>query len=261
MIFSFLFTKSYANDDLVFDDNLKTIKELKESIEKLDNDRKELFNEKLDLNSNDLLMSYFRTDLSKQELLLLENIIDDYNKNKKFLESELNLKAKNLEDTTEIKSNLMDVKKNLYKQMTPFIKISHYNDYLSYIKTDTHYYSEKTEIYSDILKKQELVNTKLVLIEDRIREYRVNLEDTLNQIIYQKIEEKISSIENNPNFEKLDNDLKIEILNKTLDRLNSDLEKSLLLSDKASKQKVNIYQIVIKKIIELREEYIKKWEL
>ena len=25
MIFSFLFTKSYANDDLVFDDNLKTI--------------------------------------------------------------------------------------------------------------------------------------------------------------------------------------------------------------------------------------------
>lgn len=258
---SFIFlAKSYANDDLVFNDNFKTIKELKHNIEELNIDRTNLFNQKLDLNSDDELMSYFRTDLSKNEFSILESIIDDYNKTKKFLELELDQKAKNLEDTNKIKDDLIQVKKNLYKQMTPFIKISYYQDYLEYIKSDTKYYSEKTKIYSDILKKQEIVNNKLWVIEDRIREHKISLQDTLNEIIYKKIWEKIKNIENNPSFKNLANEQKVNILEKTLDRLNDDLEKSLLMSDSKSIKKADIYKIVIQELIELRNSYIKKWE-
>lgn len=259
-MFLILLSKSYANDDLVFDDNLKTIKELKHNIEELNINRSNLFNQKLDLNSNDELMSYFRTDLTRDELIILESIIDDYNKTKSFLEYELNQKSKRLEDTDNIKEDLIQVKKNLYQQMTPFIKISHYQDYLDYIRSDTQYFSQKTKIYSDILKKQEIVNSKLWVIEDRIREHKISLQDTLNEIIYKKIGEKIRNIENNPNFKNLDNNKKISILEKTLDRLNSDLEKSLLMSDSKSVKKSDIYKIVIQELIDLRNSYIKKWE-
>ncbi len=254
LILSIFSANSYANDELVINnDNLKTIKELKYNIDRLDEDRRNLFSKKIDLNSSNELISFFRTDLWEQDLSILKNIIWEYNKNKVVLEQKLNRLTIEMQSTTDIKKELLEVKKNLYKQMTPFINVWNYNAYLSYIKNDTDFYSQRTEIYSEILKKQEIVNTKIWTIEDRIREHRNNLESSLHQIISQKVQEKVTNIENNISFKSLEDTKKIEILDKTISRLNTDIKESV---DNSSK-KLEIYKITIEKLEDLKNKFKK----
>jgi len=72
------------------------------------------------------LKSYFREDLTLIDLENMRIIIDQYNKNKLNLELKLQEKSKQLIDTSDIKKNLLEEKKELYKKLTSFIKTSEY---------------------------------------------------------------------------------------------------------------------------------------
>lgn len=253
-------TESYAND-LVFDDESKTIRELKENIEELDKNKDELIIKSKDFSPDSLLKSYFRDDLNSKDLTNLKVIIDDYNKDRRRLELELNKLSKELKTTTNIKIKLLEEKKDLYKRLTPFIKVDNYKDYLKYIKADTSLYSEKKEIDSDIIRKQEIINNKVEVLEERIKRHKSYLEDNLRMLVEKKLEEKISQLSENPWFASLTTENKIKVLNKTILKIQwridtikeiNTITESWIYSWSSNEKKIEIYNITLEKLREFK---------
>lgn len=252
----FILSKSYAND-LDISDSTKTIRELKENIEWLDKAKNELYIKLKDFAPDQKLKSYFREDLSITDLESLKQIIDEYNKNKSILDINLLNNSKQLLDTSDIRVKLLEEKKELYKKITSFIKSEYYQDYLEYIKSDTTIYSERKEIDSDIYRKQEIINNKVIILEEKIKEHKSYLEDSLQKLVEEKMEEKISFLSQNESFSKLSTDEKINILNKTISKLqllienlnlenyNSDLWNFIKSNNN---KKIEIYKIVLLKL-------------
>ena len=258
-----LFTKSFAND-LDFIDEWKTIRELKENIENLDKNKIDL-DLKIDSFATELyLIDYLKENLTYADFENLKNIISDYNKDRYRLEKIFNDKSINLKDTKKTKIKLLEVKKELYKNMTPYIKQENYSDYLEYIKSDTSLYSEQKELDSDILRKQEILNNKVETLEKRIVRHKEYIENNLILLVEKKIEEKIFNLNENKDFLALNNDNKINILNKTILKIESritelkeieyiDSVNLYLIS--SNEKKIEIYNIALEKLEVFMKEY------
>ncbi len=255
VILFFSFTKSYA-DDLVFSDSSKTIRELKESIES-DKIKSDFYIKLKDFSPDQKLNSFFREDLENQDINNVKSIIEQYNKNKSILEWELLNKSKQLLDTSNIKVKLLEEKKKLYIDLTKYIKIDQYQNYLDYIKSNT-------AIDSNIYRKQELVNTKVTILEEKIKEYNDNLDDSLQKLVENKMDEKVYFLSQNSSFSNLDNNEKIKILDKSIQKIywliekmksdNLDLDTSNFVKANNIK-KMEIYNIVLKKLESFKNTY------
>lgn len=251
-----LSTKSYA-DDLVISDTTKTIRELKENIEWLDKAKEDLYIKLKDFAPDQKLKSYFKEDLNLVDLENLRITIDEYNKNKNILERELQEKSKQILDTTEIRKELLEEKKELYKNLTKYIKVDQYENYKEYIKSDTAIYSERKEIDSDIYRKQELINTKVNILEEKIKEHRTYLEESLQRLVEWKMDEKLEFLSKNKNFANLKNEEKVLVIDKTIIKTqtlitefqNEDLVTS---SNLNNTKKIEIYNIVLNKLKEFQ---------
>lgn len=257
VVFIMFFTTKSNAFDLVFNDEAKTIRELKENIEWLDKEKNDLYLKLKDFAPDQTLTWFFRDDLSLEELQKLKSIVETYNQNKKSLEAELYEKSKNLLDTSDIRVKLLEEKKELYKKMTTYIKVEYYQSYLEYIKSDTVIYSERKVIDSDIYRKQEIINNKVNVLEEKIREHKSYLEDSLKKLVEQTMDEKITFLSKNKSFSALENKEKILILDKTIFKISNNIESlknQNLLNDISAFVKVNndkkieIYNIVLKKL-------------
>lgn len=253
---SFFLPESYAND-LVVSDSTKTIRELKENIEWLDKAKEELYLKIKDFAPDQKLKSYFRDDLTLIDLENMRVIIDLYNKNKLNLEIQLQEKSKQLIDTSDIKKSLLEEKKELYKKLTSFIKTSEYSNYLEYIKSDTTIYFERKEIDSDIYRKQEILNTKVNILEEKIKEHRTYIEESLQKLVEWKMDEKLELLKQNKNFSVLKNTQKIEVIEKTIIKTQS-LIKSY--EDDSSNtlnnnKKIEVYKIVLAKLQDFKNSF------
>lgn len=261
VIFIIFFTTKSNAFDLVFNDEAKTIRELKENIEWLDKEKNDLYIKLKDFAPDQTLTWFFRDDLTLEELKTLKSIIEQYNLNKSNLEKQLYEKSKNLMDTSDIRVKLLEEKKELYKKMTSYIKVSYYQKYLEYIKSDTLIYSERKVIDSDIYRKQEILNNKVNILEEKIKEHKTYLEDSLKRLVEDKMDEKITFLSNNKAFVSLDNKEKVLILDKTIFKIQNNItsyKNQNKLTDISTFVKVNndkkieIYNIVLKKLQDYR---------
>lgn len=255
--------KSYAGD-LVFSDEAKTIRELKLSIEWLDKVRNELYTKLQDFSPDIKLKTFFREDLTIEDLESLRLIIEQYIARRSALEFELLDSSKKLFDVTQVRIDLLEEKKELYKKMTPYIKIESYQNYLSFIKSDTAMYSEKKEIDSSIYRKQEIINNKVTILEEKIKEHKSYLEDSLKLLVEWKMDEKIILLSSSKSFIELTNEDKIKILEKTIFKIKDNIDsmkrasfwEDLSLFVKINNdKKIEIYNIVLKKIEEFKNSF------
>lgn len=256
-----LSTKSYAND-LVFSDSTKTIRELKENIEGLDKAKEDLYLKLKDFAPDQKLRSYFRDDLSLLDLENMRSIIDEYNKNKQELEKELQERSKQLLDTSMVRKNLLEEKKELYKKLTSFIKTNEYSNYLEYIKSDTTIYFERKEIDSDIYRKQEIINTKVNILEEKIKEHRIYLEESLQRLVESKMDERLELLNQNKSFALLKNKQKIEVIEKTIEKAQILINELSIqnINDTNSisinnRKKIEIYKVVVNKLEEFKKKF------
>lgn len=256
-------TKSYAWD-LVLSDETKTIRELKESIEWLDKVRNDLYTKLQDFSPDQKLKTFFRDDLTMADLENLKLIIEQYINHKSLLEAELLDSSKKLLDVTDIRIKLLWEKKELYTNMTQFIKVESYQNYLDFIKSDTAIYSERKEIDSSIYRKQEIINNKVTILEEKIKEHKSYLEDSLKILVEWRMDEKITILSNNKSFLELDNTDKIKILEKTILKINNTIEtmKTDSIWENISTfvkvnndKKIEIYNIVLQKLEDFKNSY------
>jgi hypothetical protein len=74
-------------------------------------------------------------------------------------------KASNLEDTYEEKKKLLEEKKDLYKNLVPFIKAEQVKEYLEYVRQDAQILKEKQQVDTKLIMNTEIINNKVQRIE------------------------------------------------------------------------------------------------
>ena len=235
-----------------------TIKEIKEKLYNLQNNQRDLKIESKSLYQDQRLRSFFRDNLSHSEIKNIEFIVNDYTKSKSITNNLLLEKASKLKDVSNEKKILLDQKKELYIKMTPYIKQSEIERYLDYIKSDAKILKESKDIKEKIIVNNEILTTKVSIIEEKIKKHRILLNDSLKQLVKEKISDKINNLENNIKFKVLKNELKLKVIEKTIIRVKiliSNLDNNNDKSDIISK-KLEIYKILLTELEKFKERLI-----
>lgn len=251
LVFSF-YPFVYANDN-GFSNVSKTIKEFKKDIEnisKVENNLDAKF--KLFLEEYKI-SSYIKQNLTPEENKQIKNIANNYLKNNWTLEFKLSNINKE-EEILKIQNSLLDLRKDLYKNLVPFINQKYYKNYLSFVEWNIKNYVEKNNLYLNKQKLQANYNSKVDVLEKKIEENNQNLDNELRIIIDQKFDEKISNLIDTPSFSKLSNVDKIKALEKVIDSLNikvkvfaSSMNYNSIYIE-SDKKKLEIYKIMIQKL-------------
>ncbi len=233
--------------------NKKTISESQNYINKLKEKEVELKN-KWDLftKENWKITSFIIDSLSKKDIEKLENILKKYYKERDII----NKKIKDSNDDEEIKKlkkQGLKIKINLYKEIVPYIDKTKIQSYLEYIKSNIDIYEKDKNIKSKIKSEEIKLKKKVINIKYKIIEHRKELNDNLKKIIIERLNQKINNIKENPKFQKLSKEKKIELFKLMLKRLSEkkDVLDNLDKQTTIIKKKIEIYEIAIEIIEKL----------
>jgi len=263
-------TNSYA-DELVFWGTWETIKELKQSIELLDKKKDILNNDLKNLNTDYKLKTYLRRNLSIVDIKKIREIVSDYNSDKKNIELDMLNDIKNSKWSIDNRKKLLEVKRVFYKWLIPYINKDYKKEYLDYIKKDAIIFNKQNIVNTDIVIKKDLLEAKVSRIEHKILEHKKYINNSIKNIIETRLDNKIISLSENKNFIKLNDESKVKVLNKTIDKIKIKLEKleksnwkswtwlyvNSNITDNLLLKKIQTYNIAILKLELFRDKFIK----
>lgn len=254
------FGEIYAQTWEILED--KSIKEIKQNIEKLNSDKNLISNQYTEFKYESNLATYFKSDLTRVDIGNIETLINQYNERFSELNQELIIAAKNLENTQEIRNQILQAKKDMYLEMLEYIDSNKYNQYLDYIRWDATISKKQVDIRSEIVSKEEIYEKKVTTIEKKIEQNKIEVAQRLEKVISDKIDEKISDMKNNESFNKLSIDLQVQVIEKTIEKVDSTIESLKLLDQKDINinQKIDLYYILKDKLIEFRNDLLLKKE-
>lgn len=238
----------------------KWIKELSTEIHTLKESEKIIKEESKVLQDKDMLLSFFRDDLTRVELRRIEKIISSFKFHRNYLENEFKEKAKNLEDVTETKEDIIYQRKSLYKDLAPYIKQDQIKNYLDYVKSDAESIQNKNNISVQIIANKEILNNKLSLIEWRIKENKETLNKQLEDAVIKKIDYKINQLKTNKKFAELDKNLKAKVIDKTIVKVKIrilNIENKSDLTDLES-QKLDLYKLLKSSLEKYKDSLLKE---
>ena len=251
-------TNSYDNELVVLDD-WKSIRELKENINKLDNYNDNLDNKLKDLNADYELKKFLKKDLSIIDLNKIRKITNTYNSEKSIVELRLYEKARNMLSVSEDRILLLETKRDLYNWLIPYIDKKYKIRYLEYIKSDAKIFNEQNNLTTNIISKKEILSSKVENIENKIKEHNDFINESIKKVIEDRLDEKINNLKLNESFIVLNTESKIKILNKTITKIENKIKefKSVWVSNSWSilkvksnlfNKKLSTYNVAIKKL-------------
>lgn len=275
VIFSFT-PLVYSNDteSTIFSwaTNKETISEISTKIKELwedqvqESDNKKIFLETYRFNQ------YFKRNLSEEDKTTIRAIAEKYVISTRDLEEELTsllnniqqdntISDENLEKIESTKTSILESKKELYKDLTPFVDIKKYEDYLEYISQEVRNDKKTKDISSKLVIQKIKLSEKVTTIEEKIEANHEKLNNDINLIIEARIEKKISEFVNHPKFMKLSDQAKTKVLDITLRKIKiriSNIENnSINTSSQLLTRKKDTYLLIAEKIQEIQNQYKK----
>lgn len=258
----FLFSPLFANTgetlsgttNIITIDQNKKIKELQENLQELSNEKSglkdtwEQFRQE-----NGKIVNFIKENLSEESKQTIENLVEKYYADKDILEKKLREIASNLEDTQNIKWEILKLKLTLYKELVSYIEPTKLQEYVNYIKGNIEIEKKDNEIAEDIYRKEEILERKVDTIKEKIAENKKILDEKMQNAVQEKLNEKIKSILDNQKFQTLSYESKTQIFSSVLKKSQ---EKKWLLQQIEFKtslvqKKIEIYEIVEQKLIEV----------
>lgn len=237
----------------------RTIREMQESIQALEKEKTRLeFKWNTFQIGNESLWDLIKQDISIEDTQNIEEIVFSYSRENSRLERSLDLQIGSLQDTNNIENELLELKKNFYKSLIPFIQINKLEDFKRYIDLDLSY-NEKSKLVSTQIEKKQLKRI------ERVEELQVQIELN-NKILREKIEQKISidikeKIESfilQDSFIDLNNDQKRQVFAKVINKIELEIINMKNKSNATSiiEEKTIIFEIVV----EILKSYTQEWK-
>lgn len=251
--------------ELDFSSDWNTIMELKENIDVLNEKDSDIDVQYDELNTDYEIKTFLRKDLTLIELNRIRTLVKEYNVNNIAIELELFEKAKIWESVVDIRKELLEEKRKLYSWLIPFIDSDFDSEYIEYIKWDAKLFNDKEDVKEDKIVQQEILESKVELIELKIQEHRDFINESIQQIIETRLDEKIQNLSNNETFKQLVPESKIKVLDKTIEKIQAKLDNlestydvlwtwSIVITDSNYlDKKIKTYKIAVLKLEEFRD--------
>ncbi len=229
----------------------KSIKEIKQNIEKLNSDKNLISNQYSEFKIESNISSYFKKTLSNDDITNIEKLIAQYNLQYNELNVLLLHKAKKLESNEEIKNQLLQVKKDLYISLLEYIDSDKYAEYVNFIRWDATISKKQVEVKSEIASTKQIYDKKVTNIESKIIANRIHLAERINRVVAVKIDEKIKTMKDSPNFKNLPKHLQLEVLEKTIQKVNVNISALESIESKNGNitQKIELYYLLNDKLL------------
>jgi len=237
------------------DDN-KTIGELKENIKELHEEKEDINTRLQELKDSSDLWAFFKDTLSDDEIEEVATIIQQYKIINTKINRELLETAEDFQSTETIKIELLEQRKNVYKDLVPYIKIEKLEAYKEYIAGDAIYLVEKKEVDEDIARKEEVIEQKVEKIEEKIEENKKALQERLEVSVSIKVENYLTWLSLNEKFIWLSYEWKITVMDLLIQKIDSkitELKNKSEVSTTTTQQNIDILEsVVLKKIQEFK---------
>ncbi|PID87395.1 hypothetical protein CSB07_01750 [Candidatus Gracilibacteria bacterium] len=242
----------YTGDKLDNGEKVKTIRYLKNKLNKLNNKNDDLKAqvEKM-IKETGNLKNFFRDDLSQKELSDLKEIFSLYKIYSNRINKKFNKNIKKLVETEEEKKKLLLEKSLAYKRLTKYIKIEKKEEFLEFIKSDLEITKEKKDLEENLYKNNNALSRKVAIIKEKIKENNQILDEKLRKLITEKVNEKIENLKNNPKFKTLTNKEKKAVFNKSISKINMKIKQMKNNLNDLNKKKLELYNIIKNRLIEL----------
>ena len=244
IVILFLSNYSFANTGETLEvkqEKPKTIKQLKENIEVLKSKKVINFSifEKFKIEHWEL-QNYFSKNLISENISEIEKILSNYKINKKVIESESNDKL----------NKLLDLEKKLYNSLLPYIDEEKLILYNTFVKKSISTIKKEDEIKTEIKDNKKEIEKKVSTIKNKIEENNKKQQEKLNNLLEEKIKNKLLKFKNSKKIESLWKEKQKLIFNLVLKKIINKKQKTKILS---VKQK-NLYFIIEKVLHEIIEE-------
>lgn len=231
-----------------WDTSGKTIKEFREDISELKEKEVNLKDEwQVFIKEKWKITTFVRKDLEKDEVNELEDMLDTYYKNKKVVDLEIQGKNTQLEDTEELRKELLSLKIELYKSIVPYIDKLKLKGYLEYVRSNIKILEKNKIVKGEIYKEEKRLENRVSVIKEKIEENKEKLDVILEALVRKRLEEKINVIKTNKKYLVLSNEKKVQLFTITLNKLEKkkiDLE-SITERYSIIEKKIEIYSIAI----------------
>ena len=231
----------------------KTLSELWTNIKSLEEERSSLDNKwdffrKLHGSVEEMI----REDLLEEESDELEQILYVYNSKRKGLEILLVESLRQSQDTTQVKQDLIELKRWFYKDIAEYIDPKKIGDFLKYIKWDIELNEKNKEIKEELYKETVEFNQKVSSLKEKIEDHKEDIQETTQKLISEKLTEKLSQVKQNPKYLELSLDKKISFFEKALQKTKTRKQKLLDNTTQTwiSQKKVELYTMVEEAIFE-----------
>lgn len=229
----FIFQQANAKSDY-FSSNL-SIKELNQNIEKIKSEQADLETktEKQNKEYGDLIW-FIKQNLGKDEIYEIKKEIDEYVDLNEQLDNDLKNNALDKTESNNIKSEILTQKIDLYRFLYDYVDENKKPEFIEYIKINLKATKERKELLEELAKNQLILDKKINQIKDEIETHKDILNTKIDEIITQKIIQRINLIDTNEKYKKISQKTKNEIYNnfiitikeKVKDVENSNLSKS-----------------------------------
>lgn len=260
-IFLFFFILSlsqttYANKSGLFVSDL-TIKELSQNVEKLKEEKLNLEEKSKQLQKeNGELSSFLKNNLAPKDITEIKEALETYQFEKNAIEQELTLLIQEKKDTEKTKRKLLQLKLDFYKYLAKYIDKSKKPAFIEHISFNIVSTKERKDLIEDINKTEELLDTKVTYIKDKIENHKEELENKIEASITEKISVRIEIIDSDKKYAVISKEAKNKIYKDFIEQIKlkqQELEKSNL-SESYKKTRNLIFDTMIKQM----EEKIEK---
>lgn len=230
-----------------------TIKELSENVEKLKEEKTNLEEKSKQVQKEKWeLSSFLRKNLSEKEVENITKELEKYQTEKEKIEQELSKLIEEKKDTEKTKRKLLQLKLDFYKYLAKYIEKSKKDKFIEHISFNIVSTKERKDLIEDINTMEELLDTKVTYIKDKIEDHKANLEKTIEASITEKIQERIDAIDTDKKYAWISKEAKKKIYQDFLEQIKikqAELEKSNL-SESYKKTRALIFETMVKKIEE-----------
>lgn len=214
-----------------------TINDLKESISMLQEKQKEILVNNPDLSNIADIKQFLKNDLTDAQISEINKIIYEYNL---FKENNSNLE--------NYQSQLLLIKKDTYKKLTSYVKEEMLNQYLEYIKNNLETVKKDIYIREEINKKQDILEAKVDAIKEKIKTNKNEIENNLNDIIKEKIDEKIKIIRENKEFKALTVEKRKYVIEQIIKKVELKKDEKIKSGNQIKEIEFYVYDLVIEKL-------------
>lgn len=242
---------------VVEDKKIETIKQLRENINELESQKRELKEDwEQFLTENGALQDFLKENIPEEDEERLKEIIDLYNIYKARVNQELK-ETQDEEKSNELKKELLRLKQDLYKKLVYFIKTERLDDFLTYVRWDLEVNKKRKDVSEEISEDTKKLEDKVKVIREKIEENKKALDERIRIVIEEKLDEKITKILSDERFSKLSPEAKKQLFLITLEKLRIKRGDFTSIKDKTSlvHKKIETYNIIEEKLIEVIDQF------